>query len=285
VLNQPMPTLTDDAIASLVEAWRSQGVTGLIGTYVDNGGVVRAKQVPLDRVAAFHRNGLGASYSWAMFCIDDALPMTPYFSVVGDMRMKVDLSAARVLGNGLAWAPVCLFNQDGSPLEHCPRGSLQRQVDALNVDQLAARSAFEIEFTAFDAATGEVGTGVAYGLRAMMDNEAFFSAIVAGLTVAGIKVEQIHAEAGRGQIELSTPPLDPVASADALVVTRLILCRVAREHGKLVSFAPQALTDGIGSGAHVHVSLTRDGVPIFSGGKGVRELTADGAAAIGGILS
>ena len=73
--------------------------------------------------------------------------------------------------------------------------------------------------------------------------------------------------------------------ADALVVTRLILCRVAREHGKLVSFAPQALPDGIGSGAHVHVSLTRNGVPIFSNGNEVRELTADGAAAIGGILS
>ncbi len=285
MLDQPMPSLSDDAIATLVDEWRAQGVTGLIGTYVDNGGVVRAKQVPLDRVAAFHRNGLGASYSWAMFCIDDALPMTPYFSVVGDMRMKADLSAARVLGNGLAWAPLCLFNQDGSPLEHCPRGSLQRQVTALALDDLTARSAFEIEFTAFDAATGEVGTGVAYGLRAMMDNEAFFTGIVSALTTAGIQVEQIHAEAGRGQIELSTPPLDPVGSADALVVTRLVLCRVAREHGKLVSFAPQALTDGIGSGAHIHVSLTRNGVPIFSGGDYVRELTTDGAHAIGGILA
>jgi len=285
VQDQPMPTLTNDALAALVEQWRAQGVTALVGTYVDNGGVVRAKQVPLSRVAAFHLNGLGASYSWAMFCIDDALPMTPYFSVVGDMRMKADLSAARVLGNGLAWAPVCLFNQDGSPLAHCPRGSLQRQVTALAGDGLAARSAFEIEFTAFDAATGEVGTGVAYGLRAMMDNEAFFAGIVAGLATAGVSVEQIHAEAGRGQIELSTPPLDPVAAADTLVVTRLVICRVAREHGKLVSFAPQALTDGIGSGAHVHVSLTRDGLPIFSGGDGPRELTADGASAIGGIVA
>jgi len=285
VSEQGMPMLTDDAIAALVEEWRAAGVTALVGTYVDNGGVVRAKQVPLERVSAFHRNGLGASYSWATFCIDDALPLTPYFSVVGDMRMKVDLTAARVLGHGLAWAPICLFNQDGSPLDHCPRGTLQRQVTALASDGLAARSAFEIEFTAFDAATGEVGTGVAYGLRAMMDNEAFFAGIVASLTTAGIHVEQIHAEAGRGQIELSTPPLDPVAAADALVVTRLILCRVAREHGKRVSFAPQALTDGIGSGAHVHVSLTRAGQPIFSGGAEVRDLTPDGAHAIGGILA
>ena len=284
MITHPMTFFDSDAVSELVESWRALGVHALVGTFVDNSGVVRAKQVPLERVEAFHRSGLGASYSWANFCIDDALPLTEYFSVVGDMRMKADLGAARVLGDGLAWAPVCLYDQENQPLAHCPRGTLRRQVDLLASANVTGRSAFELEFTAFDASSGEVGTGVAYGLRAMMDNEAFFADILRSLAVAGIAVEQLHAEAGRGQIELSTPPLDPVAAADVLVATRLILCRVARRHGKRLSFAPQSLVEGIGNGAHVHFSLLRDGQPLFSGGDGPRGLTPAGASAIGGIL-
>jgi glutamine synthetase len=279
-----MITLSDEEIADVVANLRDQGVTALVGTFLDNGGVARAKQVPLERIAAFHRNGLGCSYSWATFAPDSHLPLTPYFSVVGDMRLKVDLRAVRVLGDGLAWAPINIFNPDGSPLAHCARGALARQVALLGADGYAARAAYEVEFTAFDAVTGEPDIGVAYGLRAMMENEAFYADIAAGLRTAGIAMEQLHAEAGVGQIELSTPPLDPVAAADVLVVTRLILSRVARRHAKRVSFAPQSIAKGLGNGAHVHFSLTKDGVPIFSGGEQARELREEGAHAIGGLL-
>ena len=279
-----MPTFSEDEVAGRIDELRSLGVTTVIGTFLDNAGVARAKQVPLERLDTFHRSGLGASYSWATFCADDTLPLTQYFSVVGDMRMKVDMSALRFLGGGAAWAPLNVFDQDGTPLSHCPRGTLQRQVVALERRGLRARAAFEIEFTYFDAVSGLVGGGPAYGLRAMMDNEAFFADIAQSLAIAGISIEQLHAEAGLGQIELSTPPTDPVSAADVLVVTRLILCRVARRHAKLLSFAPQSLTHGIGNGAHVHVSLTRDGAPLFSGGRETRELTSEGAHAIGGLL-
>lgn len=279
-----MPTFSENALDDLVDELRRLGVTTIIGTFLDNAGVARAKQVPLERLGAFHRTGLGASYSWATFCADDTLPLTDYFSVVGDMRMRADLAALRVLGGGAAWVPLNIFDQNGTPLSHCPRGTLQRQVAALGQDDLRARAAYEIEFTYFDAQSGLVGGGPAYGLRAMMDNEAFFADIAAELSVAGIALEQLHAEAGLGQIELSAPPTDPVGAADVLVVTRLILCRIARRHGKQLSFAPQSLTDGIGNGAHVHVSLTRDDSPLFSGGDQPRELTVDGAHAIGGLL-
>ena len=283
-MDASMTAYSDHAIEELIEQLRLRGVTTIIGTFVDNAGVARAKQVPLERLAALHRSGLGASYSWATFCVDDHLPLTPYFSVVGDMRMKADLSALRVLGGGAAWAPLNIFDQDGTPLSHCARSALQRQVNLLASDGLQAKAAFEIEFTYFDIESGVVGGGPAYGLRAMMDNESFFADIAAALDVAGIALEQLHAEAGLGQIELSTPPCGPVGAADVLVVTRLILCRVARRHGKRLSFAPQSLSQGIGNGAQVHVSLARDGAPLFSGGAESCELTSEGAHAIGGLV-
>jgi len=279
-----MPIFSESAVDEMIDQLRQRGVSAVIGTFLDNAGVARAKQVPLERLGTFHRNGLGASYSWATFCADDFLALTDYFSVVGDMRMHADLSGLRVLGDGAAWVPLNIFDQNGIPLAHCARGSLQREVARLHDEGFSARVAFEIEFTYFDAQTGEVGTGPAYGLRAMMDNEAFFTDIATALESAGIILEQIHAEAGLGQIELSTSPVDPVGAADVLVVTRLILCRVARRHGKRLSFAPQSLSDGIGNGAHVHFSLTREGVPLFSGGTEVRDLTSPGAHAIGGLV-
>ncbi len=279
-----MADFSPEAIADVVDALAARGVHTVIGTFVDNAGVARAKQVPLARLSALHRSGVGASYSWATFSVDDVLAMTPYFSVVGDMRMRADLNAIRVLGDGVAWVPFDIFDQHGMSLSHCARAALRRQYLALRGEGFDARSAFEIEFTWFDEHTGEVGGGPAYGLRAMMDNEAFFNDIAAALQSAGIELEQLHAEAGLGQLELSTAPLSPLEAADVLVVTRLILCRVARRHAKRLSFAPQSLPDGLGNGAHVHFSLTQGGAPIFSGGPLERDLSALGASAIGGLV-
>ena len=86
-MDESMTTFAEPAVDELVDQLRQRGVTAVVGTFVDNAGVARAKQVPLSRLAAFHRSGLGASYSWATFCVDDHLPLNEYFSVVGDMRM------------------------------------------------------------------------------------------------------------------------------------------------------------------------------------------------------
>jgi glutamine synthetase len=278
------PQFSDEEIGQLLDRLRNQGVTALVGTFLDNSGVARAKQVPLERVAAFHRVGLGASYSWAVWASDDNLMMGPNFSVTGDMRMRADLSAVRTLGDGLAWAPLDLYDQDGQPLDHCARGILRRRQGELADQGIDGLASFEIEFTWFDAVTGEVGGGPAYGLRAIMDNEAFFADISAAFGVAGLTIEQLHAEAGLGQIELTMTPVSPLEAADALVLARLILCRVGRRHHKKLSFSPSSLVEGIGNGAHLHFSLCRNGLPLFSGGDHVRGLTTDGAHAIAGLL-
>ena len=277
-------TFSDAQVDELVVELRRQGVTTLLGTFVDNAGVARAKQVPLERLASFHRVGLGASYSWAVWASDDTLVLGPTFSVTGDMRMRADLAALRSLGGGLAWAPLDLYDQEGQPLDHCARGILRRHQADLHDRGFDALASFEIEFTWFDAVTGEVGGGPAYGLRAIMDNEAFLADVAAAFNEAGLTIEQVHAEAGLGQIELTMSPTTPLEAADALVLARLILCRVGRRHQKKLSFSPSSLAEGIGNGAHLHLSLRRDGQPLFSGGEDVRGLTRDGTHAIAGLL-
>jgi glutamine synthetase len=87
-----------------------------------------------------------------------------------------------------------------------------------------------------------------------------------------------------GQFEISLPPRSPVAAADDVLLARAVIGRTTREHGLAASFSPVPFSGGSGNGAHLHVSFTRDGVPLLSGGDGPEGLTGDGAAAVAGIV-
>jgi glutamine synthetase len=108
---------------------------------------------------------------------------------------------------------------------------------------------------------------------------------MAAATAAGVGIEQFHPEYGLNQFEISLRPRTPVAAADHLVLMRIIIGRVARQHGLRVSLSPVPFAGAVGSGAHQHFSLTRDGSPVFSGGFGPHGMTPQGASAIAGVLA
>src|SRR6267142_2570468 len=118
-----LPVLSVAEATARASALRERGARILRGTFVDSAGVLRAKQVPIERARAFHSPGLGASPVWVIFCADDAIAFTPSFGVVGDMRLRADLDAAVALADGSAWAPTELADQDGQPLAFWPRCS------------------------------------------------------------------------------------------------------------------------------------------------------------------
>ncbi|MHA6781479.1 glutamine synthetase family protein [Pseudonocardia saturnea] len=282
MLSYPMPVL-DAAGAAAAEAALAEGAVRLLsGTVVDPAGVTRAKHAPVARALAFHTAGMGASPSWNVFCIDDALAFRPGFGVVGDLRLRADLAALRVLGDGLAWAPAEMFDQDGAPAPVCTRGLLRRTQAELERRGMTALVGAELEFVVPERAGGPWN---AYGLGPVLDVEPFVLDLVDACAAAGLPLEQVHAEYGDGQFELSLRPTDPLAAADGVVLARLLVCRVARRHGLTVSFSPLPFAGGAGNGAHQHLSLFRDGVPLLSGGAGAHGLTPEGEAAVGGIVA
>lgn len=284
VTEATLPHLAPKEAAAIAQELEGAGAKILVGTFVDNSGVFRAKEVPVRRVASFHSPGLGAAPSWAVFAIDDLLVLNAAFTVVGDMRLRADISDVRDLGGGVVWAPIELADQYGAPLEHCPRGTLRRLQAAGEADGLEALAAFEIEFTCFDESTGRVCGGPAYGLAPLFDHAAFIDELHQSFDRAGLQLEQLHAEYGLGQIELTLAPAPPLQAADNYVLARIVLGRIARSHGLRLSFSPKPLVDGIGNGAHVHISFTRHGVPLFSGGEGPHGLTTEGGAVLGGLV-
>lgn len=271
----PQTPVADEAtVASRVEALNERGVRVVRGTYVDSSGVLRAKQVPLERLGAFNRSGLGASNSWAVFGADDLLCMTPRFSAVGDMRLRADLDVLVDLGEGVAWTPLSLVDQDGVALEYCPRTALRLQMSQAAAAGLSIQAATEVEFTMYDDG-GPLG-GAAYGWTRLSSYEPFVDALSRALESVGVPLEQLHAEYGPGQFELSVAPATPLAAADLNVLVRVVISRVARACGFRASFSPKPFADAIGNGAHSHLSFHHGGRPLLSGGEGPHGLTPEG---------
>lgn len=280
-------TATPAPAASIAQLEANDVVT-VVGTVVNPAGLIHAKTIPINRIHAFADPGLGASPVWHGFAIDQSgIAFTDGIGVVGDQRIQIDLTALRIIGDGLAWAPGNFTSQDGEPVVVCSRGTLARIEDRLAAQGLSAQIGHELEFVlvAPDGSALPSDLWAQYGLAGVLENEGFVREVTTTLGVAGVGIEQFHPEYGANQFEISLRPRTPVAAADHLVLTRIIVSRVARKHGMRVSFSPVPFAGAVGSGAHQHFSLTRDELPLFSGGPGPHGMTADGESAMAGVLA
>lgn len=236
-------TATPLAAAAIAQL-EAEGVDTVIGTVVNPAGLTQAKTVPIRRTNTFANPGLGASPVWHTFCIDQcSIAFTADISVVGDQRLRIDLSALRIIGDGLAWAPAGFFEQDGTPVPACSRGTLSRIEAALADAGIDAVIGHEVEFLLVDADGQRLPSTLwaQYGVAGVLEHEAFVRDVNAAATAAGIAIEQFHPEYGANQFEISLAPQPPVAAADQLVLTRLIIGRTARRHGLRVEPIASAL--------------------------------------------
>ncbi|AKN18685.1 glutamine synthetase catalytic domain-containing protein [Mycobacterium haemophilum DSM 44634] len=273
--------------AAAIDQLEAEGVDTVIGTAVNPAGLTQAKTVPIRRTNAFADPGLGASPSWHAFAIDQTgIAFTENVGVVGDQRLRIDLSALRIIGDGLAWAPAAFFEQDGAPVSGCSRGTLSRVEAALAAAGIDAVIGHEIEFLLVDPDGGQLPSAgwAQYGLAGVLEHEAFVRDVTSAAAASGVGIEQFHPEYGANQFEISLAPLAPVAAADQLALTRLIIGRAARRHGLRVSLSPAPFAGGVGSGAHQHFSLATSEGPLFSDGTGVEGMTPAGESAMAGVL-
>ena len=100
----------------------------------------------------------------------------------------------------------------------------------------------------------------------------------------GIAVEAQHHEvatAGQAEIDMRFQPL--LQMADQLKWFKYVLKNVAYRHGHTVTFMPKPLFEDNGTGMHTHISLWKEGKPMFAGDK-YAGVSQEALWAIGGIL-
>lgn len=100
----------------------------------------------------------------------------------------------------------------------------------------------------------------------------------------GIHMECQHHEvatAGQCEIDMRFAPL--VRMGDQLVWFKYVLKNVAYKNNKTVTFMPKPMFEDNGSGMHTHISIWKDGKPLFAGDK-YAGLSQEALWGVGGIL-
>jgi len=100
----------------------------------------------------------------------------------------------------------------------------------------------------------------------------------------GIDVECQHHEvatAGQAEIDMRFKPL--LQMSDQLAWFKYVLKNVAYRHGHTVTFMPKPIFEDNGTGMHTHISIWKDGNPLFAGDK-YAGVSQEALWGIGGIL-
>ncbi|OEY04202.1 type I glutamate--ammonia ligase [Corynebacterium sp. BCW_4722] len=110
-------------------------------------------------------------------------------------------------------------------------------------------------------------------------------AMVRNLANAGFEVERFHREVGNGgQQEINYRFNSLLHAADDMQDFKYIVKNTAYEYGKTATFMPKPIAGDNGSGMHAHMSLWKDGEPLFYDESGYGGLSDIARWFIGGVL-
>ncbi|KAI5395746.1 hypothetical protein KIW84_062068 [Lathyrus oleraceus] len=168
---------------------------------------------------------------------------------VGEARLTPDLSTIRTIPWSKQDEMVLgdLNVQPGQAWEYCPREALRRASKILKDEfDLVMNAGFENEFFLLKR---KIRDGkeewIQFDSTPYCSSSAFDAAspilreITSALHSMAIPVEQLHAEAGKGQFELVLGHTICAKAADSLVYTRETIRSIARKHDLLATFIPK----------------------------------------------
>ncbi|NKZ08641.1 glutamine synthetase [Actinomadura latina] len=271
------------------------GLVGIALTWVDVSGITRTKTVPVERLEHAAAWGVGMSPVFDVFLLDDSIVSGRHIGgPVGDLRLHPVLERLVPMAAlpGWAHAPAHRYAQDGVPHPLDARALLRRETDRLSALGWSVKAAFEIEW-AVSQGDGDEFTpackGPAYGMTRITELAGYLRDVLGALKETGVTVVQLHPEYAPGQYEVSVEAEDPLGAADTTVLVRETIRAVTMRHGMAASFSPKVEADSVGNGAHVHLSLWREGTGdgpanAMAGGGGPYGMTAAGEAFAAGIL-
>ncbi len=207
----------------------------------------------------------------------DGYASTSWSAGYGDYIMKPDLTTIRPVpwldGTALVLCDVLDHHTHG-PVPHSPREVLKRQVARAQAMGLTPVMATELEFFLFQGTHDEIAAG-GYDLKPISrynedyhifqtsKEEPVMRPIRNHLRAMGVPVEGTKGEAEAGQEELNIKYAEALATADHHILAKHAVKEIAHLAGYAASFLPKWHHDRVGSAAHVHMSLWRDGANAF----------------------
>ena len=108
--------------------------------------------------------------------------------------------------------------------------------------------------------------------------------MVENLQKVGFHIERFHHEVGAGQNEINYRFNSMLHAGDDIQTFKYVVKQTAAQWGKTATFMPKPLAGDNGSGMHAHMSLWKDGKPLFHDEAGYAGLSDIARYYIGGIL-
>jgi glutamine synthetase len=257
---------------------------------VDQHGIVRARALSPDAAIAALADGL--DFSGAIYSLDTGNNVfvppfaagggfgIPEFTGFPDIVLVPDPSTFVILpwADKTGWLLCDAYFGSGQPVPLDGRGLLKRQLAALAAAGYELKVGLEVEFSIFKPVPGTLSPenagftppppavsiferGYQFLSETRLDSMAeTLEALRDALWAIGLPPRSMEDEWGPGQVEVTFPPLDGLAAADAAVLFRSAVKQVCQRRGLLASFMCRpGLANITSSGWHLHQSLTTGG--------------------------
>lgn len=257
--------------------------------FVDQHGILRSKTVARQALATALRSGVTAPSSlllkdtsgqsvFAVFDADTGVGVDG-FSGAGDIVLVPDPTTFRVLpwAEHTGWVLCDLRFPGGSIVPFCTRSILRNELAALAADGYGMTVGAELEFHVFRtdnagldaehvAAPGRPGAASVVlpttrgsqllNEEALDEMQPFVDALYRGLTLLDLPLRSIEIEFGPSQFEITMEAGDAAQIADAIVLCRSAVRRIAAGLGLHATFMsrPQG-AETASTGWHLHQSL------------------------------
>ena len=197
----------------------------------------------------------------------------------GDFVLTPDLGTLRRIPwlEGTALVLCDVGWGDGSPVVASPRQVLRTQVERARALGYEPMMGSELEFyllkESYEEAhakhyrdlTPSVPYILDYHILATTFDEPLIRHIRNSMAGAGIKIESSKGEAWPGQQEINLRYADALAMADNHTIYKNGAKEIAHQNGCSITFMAKPDHGWIGSSCHIHSSLWREGVNVFTG--------------------
>lgn len=212
-----------------------------------------------------------------------------------DMYLYPDLNTFEIF----PWRPqqgkvarfICdVYRPDGKPFEGDPRYILKKVINEAKELGYTFNVGPECEFFLFNAEDNGEPTnqslerGGYFDVGPLDAGENARREMVLTLEDMGFTVEASHHEVAPAQHEIDFKYDNAMTTADNIMTFRLVVRTIAKRHGLHATFMPKPRFGVNGSGMHINMSLSKDGVNIFDDPSGKLGLSEDAYYFIAGIM-
>lgn len=109
--------------------------------------------------------------------------------------------------------------------------------------------------------------------------------IILNLEEMGFEIEASHHEVAPAQHEIDFKYTNALKAADNFMTFKLVVKTIAKRHGLFASFMPKPIYGECGSGLHINMSLSKDGVNIFNDHSSPNGVSKEAYQFIAGIMN